>query len=178
MTIMWFVVFLGPEVHPQSPSRSALRTYGISVVAIVVAIPVGSALMSNVLEKPHAVLVWVVFVVGAHFLPFANAFHLPVFRWLSASLVLTAVIGAVPALANDSALVAGWTGVAAGFVLLVFSLVGPRLTETRSDPVSWVHLLSHRRWCGGQPHPARQLTAQRVSIGHPWPLTVGSAREA
>lgn len=129
LAIMWFVVLRGPEVHQDPPSRSALRTYGISVMAMIVAIPAGSALISNVLEKPNAVLVWVVFVIGAHFLPFATAFHLPVFRWLSASLVIAAVIGAVPALANDSAVAAAWTGVAAGFLLLLFSLVGPRLTR-------------------------------------------------
>jgi hypothetical protein len=75
------------------------------------------------------VLVWVVLVVGVHFLPFANAFHLPVFRWLAASLVVVALIGAVPTLATTSATAPGWTGVAAGFVLLSFSAAGPHLSR-------------------------------------------------
>lgn len=97
---------------------------------MVVAIPTGASIIGNILDKPNAALVWVVFVVGAHFLPFARAFQLPIFRWLSASLILVSVIGAVPTLASNSATAAGWTGVAAGFVLLFFSAAGPRLTRT------------------------------------------------
>lgn len=127
--IIWFVVLHGPEVDQAPPSRAALRTYGISVAAMVVAIPIGANVISNVLDKPNAALVWVVFVVGAHFLPFAGAFHLMHFRWLSASLVVVSIIGAVPTLASNSATAAGWTGVVAGFVLLFFSGVGPRLSQ-------------------------------------------------
>ena len=126
--VLWFVVVRGRAVDPVAPSRSALRTYGFSVVAMVVAIPVGARVVSNVLDRPHAVVVWVVFVVGAHFWPFARAFDLPVFRWLSLSLVAIAVVGAIPALGSDSATAAGWTGVAAGFALLIFSAIGPRLS--------------------------------------------------
>jgi len=74
-------------------------------------------------------LVWVVLAVGAHFLPFARAFHLPVFLWLSLSLVVVSVVGAVPALALDSETAAGWTAVAAGFIPLRFSAVGPHLNQ-------------------------------------------------
>ena len=82
-----------PRSHPEPPSRAALRTYGISVTAMVVLIPVGASVITNVLEKPNAVVVWVVFVVGAHFVPFARAFDLPVFTWLAASMMLVAVVG-------------------------------------------------------------------------------------
>jgi len=134
VAIIWFVVMRGPEVDRVTPSRSALRTYGISVAAMVVAIPVGATIITTTWDRPNAVLVWVVFVVGVHFLPFAQAFHLPVFRWLSASLVLVSLAGAVPTLASDSATAAGWTGVAAGFVLLLFSAVGPGLTRGAATP--------------------------------------------
>ena len=126
--VVWFVA-RGPQLTPAPPSREALRTYGVSVVAMLVALPVGGAVITNILDKPDAVLVWVVFVVGAHFLPFARAFHLPVFLWLSLSLVVVSVVGAVPALAFDSETAAGWTAVAAGFILLGFSAVGPRLNH-------------------------------------------------
>lgn len=126
--VVWFVV-RGPQLTPAPPSREALRTYGVSVVAMLVALPVGGSVITNVLDKPDAVLVWVVFVVGAHFLPFARAFHLPVFLWLSLSLVVVSVVGAVPALAFDSETAAGWTAVAAGFILLGFSAVGPHLNQ-------------------------------------------------
>jgi dipeptide/tripeptide permease len=133
VAIVWFVVVRGPAVDVQPPSRAAIRTYGISVTAMVVLIPVGASVITNVLEKPNAVVVWVVFVVGAHFVPFARAFDLPVFNWLAASLVLVSVVGAVPTLASDSAVAAGWTGVAAGFVVLLFAAVGPRLTRTGAE---------------------------------------------
>ncbi|WP_235736846.1 hypothetical protein [Nocardioides alcanivorans] len=96
----------------------------ISVIAMAVAIPVGAAIITNVFSKPTVVLPWVVFVVGAHFLPFARAFQLPVFRWLAVSLIAVAVIGAAVTLASESRTAAGWTGVAAGFALLVFSAIG------------------------------------------------------
>lgn len=74
----------GPQAEQEPPSREALRAYGIlvaaMVVAKVVAIPVGARILSNVLDTPNAVLVGVVFVVGAHFLPFAHGFPLSVFR--------------------------------------------------------------------------------------------------
>lgn len=134
VAIAWFVVLRGPEVERVTPSRAALRTYAISVTAMVVAIPVGATIINNVFDRPHAVLAWVVFVVGAHFLPFARAFALPVFSRLAASLMLVSVIGAVATLASDGAAAAGGTGVTAGFVLLVFSALGPRLRAgTRRD---------------------------------------------
>lgn len=68
------------------------------MAAIVVAISMGATILTNVLDRPNAVLVWVVFVVGGHFLPFVHAFHLPGFRWLSASLVIVSIVGAVPTL--------------------------------------------------------------------------------
>lgn len=131
--VIWFVVLRGPELEQVPPTREALRTYGVSVVAMVVAIPVGARILSDALDKPNTVLVWVVFVVGAHFLPFAHAFRLPVFRWLSTSLVVIAIIGAVPTLAFNSATAAGWTGVAAGFVLLLFSAAGPHLSHPNTS---------------------------------------------
>jgi hypothetical protein len=126
--ISWFVVLRGPEADWPPPSRTAWRTYAISVAVMIVAIPAGATIINNIFGKPNAVPVWVVFVVGAHFQPFANAFQMPVFRWLSGALGLDAVVGAIPAVSSDSAAAAGWTGVVAGFLLLVFSAVGPRLT--------------------------------------------------
>ncbi|WP_340390163.1 hypothetical protein [Aeromicrobium sp.] len=134
IAILWFVVLRGPEVAQVSPSRSAVRTYGISVAVMVVAIPLGASVITNALDRPNAVLAWVVFVVGVHFLPFAHEFHLPVFRWLSASLVVVSLVGAVLALSSDGAVAAGWTGVAAGFTLLLFSAVGPSLARETTAP--------------------------------------------
>ena len=49
------------------------RTYGIAVLLMVVGIFAGSRLLT-VLELPQAVPAWVLFVVGAHFAPFAKLF--------------------------------------------------------------------------------------------------------
>lgn len=121
------VVVRGPRAGRVTPDRSGWRTYALSVGTMVVAIPAGATIISNVLGRPRAVLPWVVFVVGAHFWPFARAFKLPAFRWLAAGLMVVAIMGAVAALAVDSAAAAGWTGVVAGFVLLTFSAFGPLL---------------------------------------------------
>ncbi len=134
VAIIWFVVLRGPEIDQLSPDREALRTYAMAVTAMVVAIPVGASIISNRLDRPNAVLVWVVFVVGAHFLPFAHAFQLPIFYWLSASLILVSLIGALPTLASNSVSAAGWTGVIAGFVLMLFAAVGPRLSRRATMP--------------------------------------------
>ena len=77
------------------------------------------------------VVVWVVFVVGLHFLPFARAFGLPVFDLLAWTLIALAVVGGVLTVTADA--VAGrWTAVAAGFVLLGFAAAGPRLTRSEN----------------------------------------------
>lgn len=131
LAIGWFVVLRGPEVEEAPPSPTAVRTYAVSVAAMVGAIPVGAAVITNVVDKPNAVPVWVVLAIGAHFWPFAHAFQLALFRWLSASLILIATVGAIPALISDSATPAAVTGTMAGFVLLTFSAVGPQLARSR-----------------------------------------------
>ncbi|ASR35029.1 hypothetical protein BAY61_08605 [Prauserella marina] len=120
-----FAVWRRPEADHAPPTRKAMRTYGFSVMAMMVAIPAGAAIISSVFERPNAVLAWVVFVVGAHFLPFARAFHLPFFRWLAMTLIVVSAVGAITTLVLDSAVSSGWTGVAAGFVLLTFAALGP-----------------------------------------------------
>ena len=48
VAIIWFGVLRGSDVVQVSPSRSALRTYKISVAALVVAIPLGATIITNV----------------------------------------------------------------------------------------------------------------------------------
>lgn len=105
------------------PPRSALRTYWLCVIAEVVAIPVGAQLLIRVFDRSDVVLVWVVFVVGAHFLPFARAFQVPLFTPLAVGLMVVAVIGAVITLLT-SPLGAPAAGVTAGFLLLIFAARG------------------------------------------------------
>ena len=105
-----------PAPAPVEPSTGALRVYLVSVGAMVLAIPVGAAVL-NGLDRPGLVLPWVVLVVGLHFVPFARAFAAPVFSVLGAVLVLVAVVGAGAALAGADHAGAA-TGVAAGLALL------------------------------------------------------------
>lgn len=126
--VIWFAVLRGPMTVQQPPTRAALRTYGFAVLAMMIAIVAGARVL-NALDRSNAVVPWVVLVVGAHFLPFAGAFGVAVFRLLALSLILVAVVGGVATFIHDSATTAGWTGVVAGFVLLLFATVGPRLTN-------------------------------------------------
>jgi hypothetical protein len=121
----------GPVAEPPRPSPAALRTYGLCVVGEVVAIPVGALVIRALGGPSELVVVWVVFVVGLHFLPFARAFGLPVFDLLAWTLIALAVVGGVLTVTADA--VAGrWTAVAAGFVLLGFAAAGPRLTRSEN----------------------------------------------
>ncbi|MEO8850641.1 MAG: hypothetical protein ABI360_02820 [Allobranchiibius sp.] len=126
--IVWFVVIRGPKREHAMPSRGAIRTYGFSVLAMVAAILLGARVLNGPLDRPTAVLPWVVLVVGAHFLPFAGAFELPIFRLVASALVIVGLAGLVPTLSSDNAAAAGWTGVAAGLALLLFAAVGPRFS--------------------------------------------------
>jgi hypothetical protein len=131
--VVAFIVVLvllrrGPAAEPPRPSRTALRTYVLCVVGEVIAIPVGALVIRSLDGPSELVVVWVVFVVGVHFLPFARTFGLPVFDPLAWTLIVLAVVGGTLTLAVDAS--AGpWTAVAAGFVLLGFAGTGPRLTR-------------------------------------------------
>ena len=62
--------------------------------------------------RPELVLPWVVLVVGAHFLPMARAFRVPVLGAVGLALVLAAVAGAVLVLALGPGWPVSATGVA------------------------------------------------------------------
>ncbi|MFD1049576.1 FAD-dependent oxidoreductase, partial [Kibdelosporangium lantanae] len=53
---------------------TAMRVYWTCVVAEVVGFFVGAQVITRVFDRPDLVVVWVVLVVGAHFVPFAAAF--------------------------------------------------------------------------------------------------------
>lgn len=126
--IVWFVIVKGPAVSHEPASREAIGTYGFAVTAMVVSIVLGASVITNVLEAPDTVPIWVVFCVGAHFWPFASTFALPVFRALAAALMLVALVGAIVVPFTPDDTTSGWTAVVAGFILLAFSAIGPRLT--------------------------------------------------
>lgn len=119
----------GPKIAHAVPGRDAIRTYGFAVLGMIAAIFVGARVLDGVFDRPTAVLPWVVLVVGGHFLPFAGAFQLPIFRLLAITLVVVGLAGLMPTLMKENTTVAGWTGVVAGFVMLLFAVVGPRLSS-------------------------------------------------
>lgn len=128
--IVWFVVVKGPDVTHEPATRQAIRTYGLAVTGMVVAIVLGASIITNVLDAPDTVPIWVVFCVGAHFWPLASAFALPLFRVLAAALMLVVLIGAIVIPFTPDDITAGWAAVVAGFALLASFDIGPRLTRT------------------------------------------------
>ncbi|GAB2917008.1 hypothetical protein GCM10027280_00010 [Micromonospora polyrhachis] len=125
LAVLWFAVIRSPAQPQPSepPSRRAIRIYGTSVTAMGIGIPVGANIINNVLDLPVLTVPWVVLLVGAHFLPFANAFAAPVFARLGWTMIGLAVVGSIVSLVVTEA-AAPWTGVLAGFALLAFSSAG------------------------------------------------------
>ena len=130
LVVLWFAV-IRPPASPrpsEPPSRRAIRIYGTSVTAMAIGIPVGANIINNVLDLPALTVPWVVLLVGAHFLPFANAFEAPVFARLGWTMIGLAIVGAAVSVAATEA-AAPWTGVLAGFALLGFSSAGAQRTK-------------------------------------------------
>ena len=75
------------------PDRRAMRVYWLCVAAEVISIPIGANVISRGFDRPELVVLWVVAVVGAHFLPFAAVFRAPVFTPLGWILIGLAAAG-------------------------------------------------------------------------------------
>lgn len=125
--VLWFAVVRVWDVRETTPpERGALRTYGLSVLGMVLLFPVGGLLLGGLAGRPELVLPWVVLVVGAHFLPMARAFRAPVLRAVGLALGAVAVLGAVLVLALGPGWPVSATAVAAGFTLLAAAWSGGR----------------------------------------------------
>ncbi len=128
--VLWRAVLKPPHTIPATPpSPGAWRVYWNCVLAGALAIPIGANLLNRVL--PQLTVLWVVFVVGAHFLPFARAFTAPVFTPLAWTLMGLAAAGAALTLTVWPA-APGSVAVLAGFVLLGFSASGTGPRSSRS----------------------------------------------
>ena len=144
------VALRAPDDGSRPPPPRALKIYGWCVAGEVLAIPVGAAIL-RALDRPELVRVWVVLVLGVHFVPFAKAFGEPIFRALGVVLILIALAGGIVTIAilggsEPPPSVSGlprssvatlhtsepaehtdapaWSAVTAGFVLLAFSIGG------------------------------------------------------
>lgn len=119
LAAVWFGVVRAGDAEAPPVDETSVRTYWVSVVAEVIAIPVGAFIISSVLDRPKITVLWVVFVVGAHFLP-AKSFGIGRFAELGVVLMALAVVGAVVTLTVQT-LAAPIAAVLAGMVMLAFS---------------------------------------------------------
>lgn len=92
------------------------------VAAEVVAVVAGIAVLNGPLGLPRAVLPWVTFVVGVHFLGLVRGWKAPSLSWLGAGMALCGASGLVAAaLGAPTAAIAAVAGVAPGALLLAGS---------------------------------------------------------
>ena len=110
-----------PRLSTNAPARVGFgRGYWLIVGAEVVAIVVGSRLLTGPLDLPHAVVAWISVVVGVHFFALAAVWRMSLFRWLGAAITLSGIAGL--AAASDGAtkaVIATVGGVVPGAFLLV-----------------------------------------------------------
>lgn len=112
--------------HASSESWSgSAKAYWVAVALEIVAIPVGATLLTRVLDQPDLVVLWVVFVVGAHFVP-ARSFGIGRYTVLGIVLMLLAVAGAATYLVTDLSCVPSAGAVMAGMALLGFAALPRR----------------------------------------------------
>lgn len=135
LAALWWGVVRAPEAASagRAPSPRMWRIYWSSVIAEVVAIPLGAAVLRAV-DHAEVTVLWVIAVVGLHFLPFSRAFGVAVFGWLGAAMMLIAAFGSTVAIASGSDAAVSWSAVVAGLALLTFSVVGPRVSVSREAP--------------------------------------------
>jgi hypothetical protein len=85
----------------------------------VVAFIAGTAVLRGPLDLPLAVLPWITFVVGVHFLGLAKVWSAPSLAWLGAGLAACGGAGLLAAVAGaGEAVVAVVAGVVPGLLLL------------------------------------------------------------
>ena len=125
------VVVRGPTFASEADDR-AVRIYWIAVVAELIAIPVGSLIINRVIDRPELTVTWVVFVVGAHFLP-ARSFGFARWTVLGLVLITLAIVGAVGTVVVDDTW-APAAAVTAGLVMLAFA-IGTSSTGARTASV-------------------------------------------
>jgi hypothetical protein len=110
-----------PASVPSSGQVGFGRGYWIVVAAEVLAFFAGTLALRGPLALPLAVLPWITFVVGVHFLGLAKVWRARSVAWMGAALTACGVLGLVlAALRSSQAAVSAVAGVAPGLVLLGF----------------------------------------------------------
>lgn len=122
-------VLLRPVRPAPRPGRHAMVVYWRWVGIEAAAIFVGARSLMWLDAKEFGVI-WVIAVVGVHFIPFARAFQRPSYRVLGVLLIVLAGVGAVLT-ARWGGTGSGLAGVTAGAVLLVFAAAFGRARPRR-----------------------------------------------
>lgn len=125
--VVVYAAVLRPWSRPSSqlwPSGVTLRVYRLSVLAELLAIPIGIAVIANVLHRPSLTLPWVV-LVWARTSSRSLAFGIPRLVRLALVLIVVALVAGIATFA-DGAAVAAWTSVVAGGTLLAGTLASAR----------------------------------------------------
>lgn len=138
-------VWLGVvRATPDTGSWSgSVKAYWLAVSAEAVAIPVGPVVLHRIMGTSDLVVLWVVFVVGAHFLP-AKAFGVGRYAELGVTLVLIAVVFTVLRLVGHIESAPATGGVLAGLSLLAFSAMSSRSSRSIQTAVGATRARSSR----------------------------------
>lgn len=120
---VWFVLVVRRELGEARPvGRAAGFVYLGSVVGMVVLIRAGSVVLDHA-DRPELRPALILAAVGLHFLPFASAFHAPLFKVLGSLMVGLGCAGlAIGWARNDHA--AAWAAVVAGVVMILVIAAG------------------------------------------------------
>lgn len=111
-----------PQWRGERPRRAWAAWLGIVIAVEVTLIAGGQSLLNGVLGHPEWIPVWTLFVVGAHFWPFALILRVNAFRVLAGALCATAVVSALAAnLAEMASLWSVVPGVGAAAVFWGFT---------------------------------------------------------
>lgn len=109
------------------------RYWGVVGLELV-ALFVGTRLLSGPLDAPQAGIAWVSLVVGTHFFALAVIFAQPFFHWLGAAITICGTIGIVLALVGAATGIIGLVaGVVPGALLLAFGSWGA-LRKPSAEP--------------------------------------------
>lgn len=102
-----------------APTRAQMRGYGLTVLAEVLAIVVGSRVLVGGFDLPEATLPWVATVVGVHFVVFARIFKESIFTVLGIPMTACGLVGVAMAVADVGRLpIAVVGGIAPGLIML------------------------------------------------------------
>lgn len=117
-----------PSVRGRELAQRTTRLgagFAVITVTEAVALVGGAILLTDVLDRPEAVIAWVSVVVGLHFFPLARHVRMSFFTVLGVLITVCGVVAMVVALTTGADPVIAFVGgVLPGFILLGFAVWG------------------------------------------------------